>query len=401
MDKGLDIGERRLVLAFHAAASNSQGKLVRFAQRFVHVRAAGASLGSTTRALNSLARELDTKLDWRGADRGLQWAAESQRQIVTIFDPAYPVLLAEIAAPPIVLFVSGVGESINDPQIAVVGSRKSTHVGLEVAERLGRALSKLGLTVTSGRARGIDCAAHRGALDAGGRTVAVFGCGIDRIYPAEHRKLALKIAGMGALVSEFPLGSPPQPYHFPRRNKIISGLSYGTVVLEVALKSGSVSTARHALEQGREVFAVPGSVRNSLAAGCHRLIKQGATLVDTIDDIVEQLPAAASANAAPPTERDLVQQDLNVSLNAQEQCLLEACGFDPATFDEVMQRSGLTALEVSSILFALEVRGLVRSLAGNTYLKTTQMNALSGAVVWVAQDMNDRWPVLRHGALSQ
>ena len=252
--------------------------------------------------------------------------------------------------------------------LLVVASRLTW--GLKWQRVLAGPYLNIGLTVTSGPARRIDGAAHRGAFDAGGRTVAVFGCGIDRIYPTGHGKRALEITEMGALVSEFPLGSPPQPHHFLRRNRIIGGLSYGTVVVEAALKSGSISTAMHALEQGREVFAVPGSVRNPLAAGCHRLTKQGATLVDTVDDIVGQFPAATLANAAPRTEWDPVQQDLNIFLNAQEQCLLEACGFDPATFDEVMQRSGLTAPEVSSILSALEVRGLVRSLAGNTGLKT-------------------------------
>lgn len=180
------------------------------------MRADGASLGSTTRALNSLSRELDTKLDWSGADRGLHWAAESQGQIVTIFDLDYPVLIGRNCGSTIVLFVSGIGESLNDPQIAVAGSHKSTHMGLEVAVRLGRALSKLGLSVTSGPARGIDGAAHGGAPDAGRRTVSVFGCGIDRIYPTAHRKWVLEIAEMCALVLEFPLGSSLQPYHFPK-----------------------------------------------------------------------------------------------------------------------------------------------------------------------------------------
>ena len=193
--------------------------------------------------------------------------------------------------------------------------------------------------------------------------------GIDRIYPARHRALAQKIPQQGVVVSEFPLGVPPRPYHFPRRNRIISGLCVGTLVVEAAAKSGSISTAMHALEQGREVFAIPGSIRNPLSAGCHLLIKQGAPLVNEIGDLIDQLPNVAPASPVSTVVTAYRKLTRPMSLTSAEQRLLDACEFDRVTFDEIVHRSGLTPTEVSSILSALEVRGLVRSLAGNAYLQ--------------------------------
>jgi DNA processing protein len=369
MDKGLDIEARRCVLAFHAAAPDSPRKLRRFAREFARARAAGASIRSTINVLDSRARAFDCALDWAAAERGLEWAQGAGREIVTIFDREFPELLGEIAAPPVVLFARGCTAALRNPQVAVVGSRKGTFYGVETAGKIAGTLSRLGFTVTSGLAAGIDAAAHCGALAVGGVTVAVFGCGIDRVYPARHQELAERISVSGVLVSEFPIGSPPRPYHFPRRNRIISGLSFGTLVVEAAARSGSISTAMHALEQGREVFAVPGSIRNPMAAGCHLLIKQGATLVENINDIVDQLPAVPGTAPLPSVASAPADVQNAASSTNGERRLLEACAFEAATFDEIVQRSGLTATEVSSILSALEVRGLVRSLAGNTYLK--------------------------------
>ena len=213
-------------------------------------------------------------------------ATRSDHHIVTIFDRNYPTLLREVAKPPIVLFLRGNLDALRGEQIAVVGSRKPSHSGKEIAFRVARALSREGYAITSGLANGIDAAAHRGAIDSGGMTVAVFGYGIDKVYPARNRGLASRVADSAALMSEFPLGSAPLPYNFLRRNRIISGLSLGTLVVEAAAKSGSISTAMYALGQGLEVFAIPGSIRNPMAAGCHCLIKQGATLVDGIADIL-------------------------------------------------------------------------------------------------------------------
>ncbi|MFT4563398.1 MAG: DNA processing protein, partial [Gammaproteobacteria bacterium] len=370
MDNGLDIGEQRCVLVFHAAVFSSHKKLVLFSREFVRLRSADTPIESTQMALESLARRLGCILDWGTADRSLEWASNQGCRIVTIFDPIYPSILREIPMPPIVLFVRGDLQALRHTQIAVVGSRKPSHSGIQIAFRIARALSERGFVITSGLASGIDGAAHRGALDFGAQTVAIFGCGIDRIYPARHRGLAEEIARNGSLVSEFPLGTPPRPFHFPRRNRIISGLSIGTLVVEAAEKSGSISTAMHALEQGREVFAIPGSIRNSMAAGCNRLIKQGATLVASIEDVIEQLPPL-SARFVSPTS--LIADDVSTTakpINSVERLLLGALDFEQTTFDDIVHRTGLTTTNVSSILSALEVRGLVQSLAGNSYIKT-------------------------------
>ena len=370
MDNGLDIGEQRCVLAFHAAAFSNHKKLVEFSREFVRLRSAGVPIESTRIGLESLANRLACVLDWGIADRSLEWASGRACHIATIFDPLYPLILREIPMPPVVLFVRGDIEALQRTQIAVVGSRKPSHSGAEIAFRIARALSERGFLITSGLASGIDSAAHRGALAGGEQTVAVFGCGIDRIYPAGHRRLADEISNNGCLVSDFPWGSPPRPFHFPRRNRIISGLSIGTLVVEAAEKSGSISTAMHALEQGREVFAIPGSIRNPMAAGCNRLIKQGATLVAGIEDVIEQLPPLSASVASPMTSTvDNVSRNA-IPTSAAERLLLGALDFEQTTFDDIVQRTGLTTTNVSSILSALKVRGLVQSLAGNSYIKT-------------------------------
>lgn len=371
MDKGLDIGLRRCVLAFHAGAPDSPRKLATFVRRFASSQAHGANVDAAMGALEAAARELSCELNWAAAERALAWAERANHALLTIFDPGYPHFLAEISHPPVVLFVIGDPEVLQQTQIAIVGSRKATHYGREAAFGIARGLARAGLVVTSGMAAGIDAAAHRGALAAERPTLAVFGCGIDRIYPRRHAELAAAIAADGALVSEFPLGTAPLPHHFPRRNRIISGLSVGTVVVEAALKSGSITTAQHALEQSRDVFAVPGSVRNPLAAGCHALIQQGAILVNDHADILEQYPEISHLDAAAPAI-DRRRSDAADVATEHERDVLDACAFDGASFDEIVRRSGLTAPEVSSILSALEVRGAVRSLAGNSYLRIAE-----------------------------
>lgn len=368
MDKGLDIGLRRCVLAFHAGAPDSPRKLALFVRRLAGAQAHGASVDAATRTLEAAARELSCELDWTAAQRAIAWAARPHHHVLTIFDPGYPRLLKEIAHPPVVLFVVGDPEVLQRTQIAIVGSRKATHYGREAAYGIARGLAQAGLVVSSGMASGIDAAAHRGALAAERPTLAVFGCGIDRIYPRGHAALAGAIAADGALVSEFPLGTAPLPHHFPRRNRIISGLSIGTVVVEAALKSGSITTAQHALEQSRDVFAVPGSVRNPLAAGCHALIQQGAILTNDHTDILAQYPDMVRGDAV-PDDVDGGRPDTPITFSARERTVLDACAFDAASFDEIVRRSGLTAPEVSSILSALEVRGAVCTLAGNSYLR--------------------------------
>lgn len=308
--------------------------------------------------------------DWEGADRDLHWANFPGRHIITLADPRYPQLLRQIpqSAPP-VLFISGHPEVIAAPQVAIVGSRNPTPTGREIAAELATELARQGLVITSGLAVGIDAAGHSAALAAGRPTVAVMATGPDRIYPVRHTRLAEAIAsGGGALVSEFPLGTPPLKEHFPRRNRIVSGLSMGTLVVEAALRSGSLITARFALEQGRDVFAVPGSVRNPLARGCHALIRDGAKLVETADDIIVELGISSlpRLNNAETNEGNKVG---DVELKAAGDVVLHALGYEPVTVDVLVERTGLTAEELSSILMELELEGCIASMSGGFYFR--------------------------------
>jgi DNA processing protein len=290
----------------------------------------------------------------------LDWLREPGHHLLTWSDPDYPPLLREIPDPPSMLYAVGARALLSGPQLAVVGSRNPTPMGRENAHAFARSLAAAGLTVTSGLALGIDGAAHRGALEAGGATVAVAGTGLDRVYPARHRELAHEIARHGALVSEYPLGTPPLPENFPIRNRIISGLSLGALVVEAALQSGSLITARLASEQGREVFAIPGSIHSPQTRGCHALIRQGAKLVETAQDILEELgPLASLTRRATPENSDAVRP-LDPSMHA----LLEHIGHDPVTVDMLIERSGLTAEAVSSMLLQMELNGLVSSCPG-------------------------------------
>ena len=310
-------------------------------------------------------------------EAGLRWAETPGHHLLTWSDADYPAMLREIPDAPLLLYVVGEPAYLQRPQIALVGSRHATAGGRQTAVELATALVAAGLAVTSGLALGIDAAAHRGALQAGGVTLAVAGTGLDKTYPAQHRELAQAIATQGAVVSEFPLGAPPLREHFPRRNRIISGLSLGAVVVEAALRSGSLITARLATEQGREVFAVPGSIYSPLARGCHHLLRQGAKLVESVQDILEELrPLAAFccaglegavSAASPATPGGRVEQP--ESLSAPLAALLDCLGFDPITIDSVVDRSGLTPEVISSMLLELELQGLVESRPGGKYLR--------------------------------
>jgi len=309
--------------------------------------------------------------DWTGADRDLRWSTLPGHHIITLADPRYPPLLRHIpqSAPP-VLFVAGNPQALLAPQVAFVGSRSPTPAGCEIATELATALCHQGFAITSGLAVGIDGAGHSAALAADGTTIAVTATGLDRTYPARHQRLAEEIVatGKGALVSEFPVGTPPLKEHFPRRNRIISGLSLGTLVVEAALRSGSLITARFALEQGREVFAVPGSIRNPLARGCHALIRDGAKLVETADDIIVELGISPL-----PQLDDAVSNEGNKvrdpELKAAEDVVLHALGYEPATVDVLVERTGLTAEELSSILMELELEGCIASMSGGFYFR--------------------------------
>ncbi len=309
-----------------------------------------------------------TKPDWHGVDTDLEWLQHAQHHIITQRDATYPQLLKQSPAAPPVLFVLGQLQVLDYPQIAIVGSRNPTPDGKQTALEFSRHLAAVGLTITSGMAIGIDGVCHQGALDAQGTTIAVTGTGLDRIYPARNRELAYAIVNQGAIVSEFPIGTPPRAENFPRRNRIISALSLGTLVIEAALKSGSLITARHALEQGREVFAIPGSIHNPLSRGCHHLIKQGAKLVETADDIISEFKplVATPANYTQVTNN---KEENNITGNPDYQHMLAEMGFSPVAVDDLVLRSGLTAEEVSSMMLILELQGNVASSPGGCYIR--------------------------------
>ena len=289
-------------------------------------------------------------------DRSITWAQQPGQHIVTLGDADYPASLLEIPDPPTLLYVRGNPALLARRGLAIVGSRNATPQGMQTAEAFARTLAGKGLAIVSGLALGIDAAAHRGALAAGGDTVAVIGTGADRLYPARNRELALAIAEHGAIVSEFPLGTPAVAANFPRRNRIISGLACGVLVVEAAPESGSLITARLAGEQGREVFAIPGSIHSPVARGCHKLIRQGAKLVETAADILEEL----GSEAAPDTETD-------ASTNDGSDPVLAALGHGPCPLDDLVERTGLPADRLLGELLTLELAGRIATLPGNRY----------------------------------
>lgn len=332
---------------------------------------------TTLQAIVEFQRDPESSSLGRQVLADLAWLDDqSDTHLLLVGDADYPALLSQIAKPPAVLFARGDLTCLNLPQIAIVGSRHPSAGGGENAQRFAQYLAANGFAITSGLALGIDAAAHKGALLAGGRTLAVMGTGIDKIYPVRHGGLAQDIvAAGGLLLSEFPLGSGAQAAHFPQRNRTISGLSWGVLVVEAALQSGSLITAKAALQQDREVFAIPGSIHNPLARGCHQLIRQGATLVETAADIVEQLEGMFSyqfqmlassqkqrvrqtrlAQAQPDVDKDLQ------ALSPAERQLLEVMGFDPVTIDALLERSESSVGAIMGQLVNLEIKGFVRQM---------------------------------------
>jgi DNA processing protein len=292
----------------------------------------------------------------RQARADLAWLAANRAALLTFDHPAYPPLLREIADPPPWLYVRGDPQCLSGPQLAIVGSRKATRQGEADAALFAGALARAGFAVTSGMAAGIDAAAHRAALAADGVTIAVVGTGLDRVYPAAHRELATAIAGRGATVSELPLGSPPRAQHFPSRNRIISGLAVGVLVVEAAPRSGSLVTARLALEQNREVFAIPGSIHNPTSKGCNELIRGGATLVQEVQDILDELQGwsrAPEVAARPAPE-----------LAPAEALVLAAIGFEPTAPELIAEAAAQPLPEVLATLSELELMGLIEHRAG-------------------------------------
>ncbi len=302
-------------------------------------------------------------LDWSVVEQDLAWARQDRHTIITLADPDYPEQLKEIDNPPPVLFVRGDTGLLKHPQIAIVGSRNPSPQGIQTARQFALTLSRYGFVITSGLALGIDAAAHQGALEACGHTIAVAGTGLDRVYPARHKQLATEILEHGAIISEFPPGTHAKASHFPRRNRIISGLCLGLLVVEAAKQSGSLITARLALEQNREVFAIPGSIHNPLARGCNALIRQGAKLVETTDDIFEELGEYNQQPAAKAVE------NIKTMLDPEQENLLNLVQFSPTTIDYLIEESGLSIEIISSILLVLELEGYIASQPGSSYIR--------------------------------
>lgn len=324
--------------------------------------AAQAVIDASAQALTSTAGESVAALIAKGpadaiVDATLEWLSKPGRHLLTIEDERYPRMLRELPDPPPVLYAQGRIELLNAAAFAIVGSRNATAQGVEDAQCFARALSDEGLTIVSGLALGIDAAAHRGGLAGAASSVAVMGTGPDRIYPRRNRELAHALAAEGCLISEFPVGTPSVAGNFPRRNRLISGLARGVLVVEAAPLSGSLLTARFALDQNREVFAIPGSIHSPLSKGCHWLIKEGAKLVESADDVLEELGVVArrerpAAAETPPGEADP---------------LLEAMGFAPATIDQLAQRTGLDAATLAAQLARLEIESSVAPLPGGRF----------------------------------
>lgn len=294
----------------------------------------------------------------------LAWLEHPNHRLLSMHEAAFPDRLRELPQAPVALFCQGDTELLKLPQLAIVGSRNPTPAGLRHARLFARSLSTHGLVITSGLAQGIDAAAHSGALESSGLTIAVTGCGLDRVYPASNGPLAKQIAAQGLLISEFVPGTAPQRSHFPRRNRLISGLSLGTLVIEATPRSGSLITARFASEQGREVFALPGSVDNPLARGCHQLIRNGAKLVETAADILEELAPIIDNVSLEPAETASTSSQVH---DEEYQHLLKHLDNAPMSIDALAAATGLSVNSVSSMLLILELQGAVAQAPGGGY----------------------------------
>jgi DNA processing protein len=337
--------------------------------------------------------ELLKNPNWTAVDKALEWQASNNlHHIISLENEAYPILLKQIASAPAILYVRGNLAALSQNQLAMVGTRTPSQKGKEIAFEFARHLASENWVITSGLALGIDAACHEGTLAAEGKTIAVLGTGVDQIYPKQHRALAEEILNQeGAIVSEFALGTQPKPENFPRRNRIISGLSLGTIVIEAALKSGSLITARYALEQNREVFAMPGSIHNPLARGCHYLIRQGAKLVETAEDILEELAVYYPIVGAPlvgarikhndnaslgqpqgiaPTKNTKITTASKLPpLDSSHQTLLEQIDYEPTPIDVLVKRTGLSIPTISSMVLSLEIEGYIGIGQGGGYYR--------------------------------
>ncbi len=321
--------------------------------------------GGRAAAREVVQRKADALFDFEpgdAVDRTVSWLSDPNHHFITLADVRYPPALLEIPDPPVVLYVRGNPDLLTHTGIGIVGSRNATPLGMQTAEGFANALAAQRLCIISGLALGIDTAAHRGALTAKGKTIAVIGTGTDRLYPARNKELALSIAEHGAIVSEFPLGTPAHASNFPRRNRLISGLSRGILVVEAALESGSLITARLAAEQGRDVFAIPGSIHSPLARGCHRLIKQGAKLVETAQDILDEL----APSAGQPNQYDSSLTAGN-HLDFSDSPVLNALSSTALTLDDLQSITGFATDDLLGELLSLELDGRIAPLPGSRY----------------------------------
>ena len=314
------------------------------------------------------ARKVNAGIDIDAIAPTLDWLKKDNAHIVTLADANYPKLLLEISNPPAVLYAIGNLHWLNQPSIAVVGSRNATPQGEKNAEEFSASLCNSGLCVVSGMALGIDGAAHRGALKSNGATIAVVGTGLDIVYPARHRELAHKIAERGLIISEFPLGTPSKAQNFPRRNRLISGLSLGCLVVEANIDSGSLITARLATEQGRDVFAIPGSIHSPVTKGCHQLIKQGAKLVESTQDILEEIKNLVSLNQTTHSPTGLMlNSDISLGATPETNAVLDLMGYEAINFDALQRTTGLTTEALSAMLMMLELDSKITVLKGSQY----------------------------------
>jgi DNA processing protein len=361
---------RRRVAAAARASSLSASQLLQLEEQGPGLaalespdRVALERLGLTTAAIERLVMP-DAAL----IDSDLRWLEETGTALLPATAPGYPPLLRESPDAPAVLYVRGDVSILSEPQLAMVGSRNPTAGGRATAREFAVFFAHAGITITSGLALGIDTVCHEGALAGGGPTVAVLGCGLDQIYPRENQALADRIAGAGALISEFPPGSSPLPAHFPQRNRIIAGLTHGTLVVEAAQRSGSLITARLAGVAGREVFAIPGSIHNPLARGCHQLIRQGAKLVERPEDVLSELKISLVAQLVASTPGGPSQsQQGSPLLDKEYKILLDALAFEPASVDSLIERTGMNSESIASMLLILELDGHVAPHPGGRY----------------------------------
>ncbi len=396
---GATITDRNYWLIAIRAPRLGGGKLVRLLESFSGIE---GLFSSSDASLRGAGLDAETIRYLRHPDHELlasdqRWLADPLHRLVTWGSEDYPDLLCDISAPPAALFVAGEATTLWQPQIAIVGSRNPTRGGLDNARDFAAEIAQRGFIVTSGLASGIDSACHDAAMDVGNKTIAVTGTGLDRVYPASSRERAVRIRHNGALVSEFPPGTGARAEHFPARNRIISGLSLGVLVIEAGVNSGSLITARLASEQGREVFALPGSIHNPMSKGCHRLIREGSRLVETVDEIVEGIspmagelhhrlrnrlsPDRLSPDRKPPVDKchavpkmaslqraySAPPQSAPESFDSDYRRLLDELSFDPKPVDRLVEHSGLTAREVSAMLLMLELRGVVEPHPGGAY----------------------------------